>query len=1128
MARIIGLLVAVVVLANSESQAQYQINGNAAQTACNCWRLTSANNGQNGSVWNVNLFDLSNPFDFTFDVFLGCNDGGADGLAFVLQPLSVNAGSSGGGIGYQGINPSLAIELDTYVNATDPGFDHISMQTNGVVTHGGGNSLAGPVQTSATSANVEDCAWHELHIVWDPVAMTMNVYFDGVLRLTYTGDIINNLFGGNPNVYWGFTAATGGANNLHQFCNSLNPAFIITSPVQCQGFPVEFESASVVATGLITDFQWDFGDGSNATGTQVSHVYPAPGNYDVTLTITSEGCTESSTVQVTINAEPNFTLGIDQSLCEGDAFQIAPIGLVGGEQLLWDPVAGLDNPAIPNPIATPAITTVYTLGVIDANGCASSDDIVITVNSLPIADAGIDQTICDGNATAMNASGGGQYSWSPITDLTNPASAITAAAPTVTTNYVLTVTDANNCQDTDDMTITVNPSPIVNAGADNSICNEQNIQLAASGAVDYAWLPTTGLDDPSLSNPTFSGSATTIFTVTGTDANGCSSTDDIEITVFPLPIADFIAPADVCLGNPTVFTDNSNGTGLVYSWSFGDGSPVDATASPSHIYAADGTFVVNLSLTDANGCQASAASTATVYPLPSAAMNLFDGQDFCENEPIQFENQSVGGALDLLWDFGDNAFLPAFPNTFSTLENPIFAYPNFAFGPFTVRLGVTDAAGCYDQAQVTVIIHDNPIANFSANIVCEGNQSQFLDESSVYVSTIDTWNWNFGDGTGTSSSQNPMYMYGDSGTYTVQLDIQTDDGCVGSVTQDVLVNPTPEVALSGIDTCLNDETVFENLSSPQDNTIDSWDWEFGDGLTANGVGAAHTYLDHGDFIVTLTATSDSGCAASGSTNIKVFPNPEPAFNLVQAEGCAPHEVLYVNQTTLATGFLANYNWDFGNGSTSNESIPVYTYQDSGYYDITLSATSAEGCNSLIFVANAVRVNITPAAEFTILDDRVSLLNAEVEFTDASDHGLIWSWNLGDGTLSSVLNPVHVYTEPGNYDVILTVTNGDCEDVAFGQVKVEPIVTFYIPSAFTPDEDGINETFFGTGESIREYNLKISDRWGMLLFESNEPDYHWDGTFRGKPVEAGVYVYEFFLIDEFQNSHQYAGHVTLIR
>ena len=1108
--------------------AQYQVNGNATQTACNCWRLTPASNSQNGSVWNVNLFDLSNPFNFTFDVFLGCNDGGADGLAFVLQPLNVNAGSSGGGIGYQGISPSFAVEMDTYVNATDPGFDHMAFQTNGVVTHGGGNTLAGPVQTSAASGNVEDCAWHQLNVVWDPVSMTMSAYFDGVLRLSYTGDIINNLFGGNPNVYWGFTAATGGANNLHQFCNALNPAFIVTSPIQCQGFPVDFESASVVATGLITDYQWDFGDGSTGTGTQVSHTYAVAGNYDVTLTITSEGCTESSTVQVTINAPPPLSLGADQSLCDGESYQITANGLSGGEQLLWDPTTGLDNPGISNPIATPAVTTTYTLGVIDANGCAASDDIQITVHPLPVADAGPDQVLCSGETVNMAGSGGVQYSWNPTTDLVDGTDPTTQASPTTTTNYVLTVTDANNCQDTDDMTITVNPVPVVDAGADDSMCEGGSVQLNASGALNYSWSPTTGLDDPNIANPLFTGSSTTTFTVTGTAANGCEDTDDVEVTVFPLPVAAFDPPAYVCLGNPTIFNDNSTGNGLVYSWNFGDGSPIDATPSPTHTYASDGNYNVNLSLVDANGCTATASSTADVFPLPSPAMNIFDGQEFCENEVIQFENQSTGNITDLLWDFGNNDFLPAFPNATSTLENPTFSYPNFAFSPFTVRLGVTDAAGCYDQAQVVIIIRDNPVANFSSDIVCEGNATSFTDESTVLASTVDTWTWDFGDGTGTSSSQDPTYTYDPDGTYQVELSVETNHGCVASIIQDVIVNPTPVVSIAGIDTCLNDETSFVNNSTPQDNTISNWDWDFGDGGTANTIDAVHTYSDHGTFLVTLTATSDSGCVASGSTNVKVHPNPEPAFDLVEAEGCTPHRVLFVNQSTIATGLNAIYQWDLGDSTLSNASSPVHTYTDSGYYDITLSVISAEGCYTQIVVNDAVRANITPVAEFSINKEVVSLLDAEVELTDESLHALTWSWNLGDGTLSTDTDPVHTYSEPGTYDLILTVTNGDCEDVTFGQVKVEPIVTFYIPSAFTPDDDGINETFFGVGESIIEYNMKISDRWGQLLFESNDPDFHWDGSFKGKQVESGVYVYEFYLLDKFGNDHIYAGHVTLLR
>jgi gliding motility-associated-like protein len=1122
-------ILCVALLAPFQGSAQYQINGNAAQTACNCYRLTAASNTQSGSVWNVNLLNLSNPFNFTFDVYLGCNDGGADGLAFVLQPLSVNAGSSGGGIGYAGISPSLAVELDTYQNGGEPAYDHMALQRNGVVGHNGPNTLTGPVPITPTSANVEDCAWHQLNVVWDPTTNTFTVYFDGALRMTYTGDIINNIFGGNPNVYWGFTAATGGANNLHQFCNALDPAFIITSPVQCVGFPIDFESASAVATGQITDFQWDFGDGTTGSGGQVSHSYTAAGTFTVTLTIFSEGCSESSAVQVTVNPLPTISLGIDEAICDGETIPLTATGLVGGETIQWTPTTGLDNLGITNPNATPTATTTYTLGVVDGNGCANSDEIEITVNPLPVANAGPDQSICDQDVTVMAAFGGVQYSWNPTTDLVDGTSATSQASPTATTNYVLTVTDANGCVDTDDMTITVNPLPVVDAGVDDSMCRiQQTVQLGASGTVSYSWSPTTGLNNPLIGNPVFSGTNTTTFTVTGTDANGCEDTDDVEITVFPLPVAAFAQPLPVCLGNPTVITDNSTGTGLIYSWTFGDGTPADATSNPTHTYALDGTYTIDLALVDDNGCTATASASAQVLPLPVAAMNITTGQEFCEHEVIQFMNESQGNVASVYWNFGNNAFLPAFPNATSTLNDPTFAYTQSVFSPFTVTLGITDAAGCYEQTQVIIVINDKPVAAFTATTECEGNATQFTDESTVNASVINLWKWDFGDAIGSSLLANPSYPYSQAGTYTTQLIVETDNGCSDTVVHDVIVNPTPVMNISGMDTCLNDETAFVNNSSPQDSTITSWDWDFGDGDVLNGSTAAHTYLNHGIFTVSLTATTDSGCVATGTTQIAVFPNPEPAFALIEAEGCTPHDVLFVNQSTIATGSNATYLWELGDGTTSSIPSPQNTYPDSGYYDITLSVTSTEGCNTIISVTNAVRANITPVADFTIKEDVLSLLDAEVVLTDASQHALTWDWNLGDGTSSTSLNPTHIYGQPGTYELQLTVTNGDCEDTKLGLVKVEPIFTFYIPSAFTPDDDGLNETFFGTGESILTYNMKITDRWGKLIFESNDPDFHWDGTYLGKQVEIGVYVYQFFVDDLFGYEHLYTGHVTLMR
>ncbi|MBL4586290.1 MAG: PKD domain-containing protein, partial [Flavobacteriales bacterium] len=947
-------------------------------------------------------------------------------------------------------------------------------------------------------------------------------------RVSYTGDIINNIFGGNPNVYWGLTAATGGANNLQQFCNALNPAFIITSPIQCVGSPVDFESASAVATGQITDFQWDFGDGTTGSGGQVTHTYTMSGDYTVDLTISSEGCTETSSTTITINLLPDANLGADLAICEGSSVQITQVTPTVGGNFLWTPASGLDDTSIASPTATPTSTTDYTLNVIDANGCTDSDELTLTVNPLPTADAGTDQAICDGDNTLMDGSGGTSYSWNPATDLTDATSPTTVATPTATTTYTLTATDANGCVDTDDMTLTVNPLPVVIVGADDSMCDEETVQLSGSGVPNYLWNPATGLDDATVANPIFSGSATTTFTLTGTDANGCSETDDVTITVFPLPVADFTAPADVCLGNPTIFTDNSTGNTISYQWNFGDASALNTDINPTYTYATAATFNVALLVTDANGCQDNTSETATVLPLPSAAMNVLDGPDFCENDLIKFENQSTGGT-DIFWNFGDNNFLPWLPNTTSTLSNPEFAYSNFAFGPYTVSLSTTDAAGCYDETTQIIVIHDNPTADFTFDIACEGDLTNFTDASTLQdFSVVTSWQWDMADASGMLTSQDPSYGYVVADIYPVELIVETENGCSDTLVQNVWTNPTPVVALAGIDTCLEDETAFSNNSSPQDNTIISWEWDLGDGTTASDVSTAHTYSNAGQFTVSLTATSDSGCVASATTSVEVFPNPEPAFDIIDPEGCTPLTVLFVNKSTIATGFNTGFEWNLGNGESAEGENATTIYPDSGYFDVTLSVTSSEGCNTVLSVDDAVRANITPEAAFSVNKNVFSLLDARLQITDLSLHTLEWDWTFGDGASSQVQNPEHRYDEVGTYNIMLTAINGDCEDTQVRQIKVEPIFTFYIPSAFTPNADYKNETFYGEGEGFTEYNMRISDRWGELLFESNTQKNGWDGSYLGKPVEAGIYVYEFYVLDINSESHTYSGSLTLFR
>ncbi len=198
--------------------SDFVLNGAALAEGDSCFLLTPDAGWNWGTVWYKKYIDLNENFDFNFKVFLGDNDGGADGIAFVLQPTSTGSGNSGGGLGYQGINPSVAIEYDTWQNGDygDPSYDHIAIHKNGIITTEG--LVAGPVQAHPTNPDIEDGQWHTTRITWNAAAKTLIVYFDSTERVTYTNDIISNIFNGNSRVYWGFTGATGGASNLQKFC----------------------------------------------------------------------------------------------------------------------------------------------------------------------------------------------------------------------------------------------------------------------------------------------------------------------------------------------------------------------------------------------------------------------------------------------------------------------------------------------------------------------------------------------------------------------------------------------------------------------------------------------------------------------------------------------------------------------------------------------------------------------------------------------------------------------------------------------------------------------------------------------------------------------------------------------
>lgn len=320
------------------ASAQYVINGTAQQLSCNCYRLTEAINTQGGSVWNSNMISLTDPFDFTFDVYLGNQPSGADGIAFVLQPVSTAEGSTGGGIGYAGIVPSVAIEVDTYQNGWDPVEDHMAIQANGDNDHTTSNNLAGPTGALASGGDIEDGQTHLMRVTWDPTTFTLTGYMDGSLRVSYVGDVVSNFLFNDPMVFWGFTGSTGGLNNRQEFCLSIIPGLSASENEICAGQEVFFDDDSYSALGNVVSWYWNFDNGSvSSLETPGAVQFAEAGTYTVVQTIVdAAGCDATDSLDIVVHPNPSadFT---GSEVCQGEETDFQSTSTVPSGSLVdWD------------------------------------------------------------------------------------------------------------------------------------------------------------------------------------------------------------------------------------------------------------------------------------------------------------------------------------------------------------------------------------------------------------------------------------------------------------------------------------------------------------------------------------------------------------------------------------------------------------------------------------------------------------------------------------------------------------------------------------------------------------------------------------------------------------------------
>jgi gliding motility-associated-like protein len=681
--------------------------------------------------------------------------------------------------------------------------------------------------------------------------------------------------------YTAYNWSTGGTGATINATAANNPITVtVTDANGCQGLSPAF---NVIENNVITaNFNVTICQGASALIHGVNQT--VGGVYSQTF-LSAEGCDSISNVTLTVNPLPAVNAGTDQFVCIGGSVTLTA---TGASTYSWS--GGITNgtPFIP------ATNTTYTVSGTSAQGCVNTDQVLVTVNLLPIVNAGLDTEACIGETVTLNGSGAQTYVWNlGVIDGV-------AFVPPGTSTYTVTGTDVNGCVGSDQINVTINPLPDIDAGPDQTVCIGNTVTLFATGGLNYAW--NNGVANGVPFTPAV-GSLT--YTVTGTDLKGCINTDQVVVNVNPLPTVDAGPDQTICLGESITL----NGAGAsTYNWSGGITNGTPFTPPISTIYTVSGT--------DANGCINTDDVSITVNPIPSVSAG--PDQSVCEGTSVTINGAN---ASTYSWSGG--------------VADGVAFVPPVGTNSYTVT--GTSAFGCTFTDVVVIIVNPTPTV-FAGNdvAVCDG-ETVTLTASGA---SIYTWD---------NSVNNGVAFVPSVGTLTYTVTGTTAAGCIDTDQVTVTVNPNPVVSFLPDITlgCVPFTVNFTNT------TVDASDciWTFSNGTVLNGCGTVPvTFTQGGCYDATLTTTSANGCTSTMTAPNIVCGEEAPIAEFSPSSNqlsTLDTEVLFTNNTIGAE----NYTWTFGDNSQSSNAVnPSHIYPDDeiGSYNVTLIAYSPLGCTDTAY------------------------------------------------------------------------------------------------------------------------------------------------------------------------------------
>ena len=759
-------------------------------------------------------------------------------------------------------------------------------------------------------------------------------------------------------------------------------------------------------SGTGYQYQWFLNNTPINNATSATYGATAGGNYTVQV---YNGCYAVSNAQ-TVTSTGGATAGISASgattFCQGGTLSLTASG---GTAFHW-------SNGSTSAVINPTTSNTYTVTVTDANGCTASKSQTVTVNSNPNANISANgpTTICQGTNLTLTATGGTSFQWS------NGSSAA-AISPMVSNTYTVTVTDPNGCSATKAQAVTINTNPTagISANGATTICQGGTLALTASGGTSFHW--SNGSNTATI-NPTASNN----YTVTVTDANGCTASAAQSVTVNPNPAAG-ITPSGAttfCQGNSVTITATGNGN---YHWS----NSVNAAANT---VTTSGTYAVTV--TDANNCSASSSISVTVNPLPSATLTTNGATTFCD-----------GGSVTLSVPSGNNYH---WSNNATTNSINITTAGNYV-------VTVTSGAGCSATSSTTTVTV-NPMPTASASFSINNNTVTFTNSSQNGTS----YSWDFGDGSSVSTDVNPVHTYGTTGQYQVVL--TTTNGCGDKTdTINVNLNCAPfnfTIAHTGNAAVCAGQSVVMNTTA----SATSYQWLLNGQPIANA--NANNYTASQTGIYSLQAVDGSGCPGISDTiSVHVLPLPDTTITITGATAFCPGDSVFIQATVSRAG----YQWYADGNPITNATMSNLNIKTSGVYHVQMIQ---DGCQS---TTSDVTVTV-----YTVTTPTVTKTNHVLSSTTAT----AYEWYNNAGMITGANSATYTATENNCY-YVKTYDGNNCAaksdtacitDIATG-IGIIPIGYNVVSIYPNPGTDELNV-------SVTDYQgtiLEITDMTGRVVY-----------------------------------------------